>query len=94
MRKSARRIQSYALAVSSHTPVASMPELPTIAASGVPAISRQYGGTKSLRQRTHTISRDLAAQYEIDQALQTPALKARLDAEARRRPRGRQRSAH
>ena len=69
-----------ALAVSSRAPVASMPELPTIAASGVPDFEaiQWYGVVAPARTPSAVIS---LLNAEIGRALQTPALKARLDAE-------------
>lgn len=69
-----------ALAVSSRAPVASMPELPTIAASGVPDFEaiQWYGMVAPARTPAAVIS---LLNAEIGRALQTPALKARLDAE-------------
>jgi tripartite-type tricarboxylate transporter receptor subunit TctC len=69
-----------ALAVSSRAPVASMPELPTIAASGVPDFEaiQWYGIVAPARTPAAVIS---LLNAEIGRALQTPALKARLDAE-------------
>jgi len=69
-----------ALAVSSRSPVASMPDLPTIAASGVPDFEaiQWYG----IVAPAHTPAAVIALlNAEIGRALQTPALKARLDAE-------------
>ena len=69
-----------ALAVSSRSPVASMPDLPTIAASGVPDFEaiQWYGVVAPARAPAAVI---LLLNAEIGRALQTPALKARLDAE-------------
>ena len=69
-----------ALAVSSRSPVASMPDLPTIAASGVPDFEaiQWYGIVAPARTPAAVIS---LLNAEIGRALQTPALKARLDAE-------------
>jgi tripartite-type tricarboxylate transporter receptor subunit TctC len=69
-----------ALAVSSRSPVASMPELPTIAASGVPDFEaiQWYGIVAPARTPTPVIT---LLNAEIGRALQTPALRARLDAE-------------
>ena len=69
-----------ALAVSSRTRVASLPEVPTIAASGLPDFEaiQWYGIVAPARTPEAVIARLNA---EIDRALQTPELKARLDAE-------------
>jgi len=69
-----------ALAVSSRSPVASMPDLPTIAASGVPDFEaiQWYGIVAPARTPAAVIA---LLNAEIGRALQTPALKARLDAE-------------
>lgn len=69
-----------ALAVSSRTPVASMPGVPTIAASGVPDFEaiQWYGIVAPARTPPAVIA---LLNAEIGRALQTPALKARLDAE-------------
>ena len=69
-----------ALAVSSRSPVASMPDLPTIAASGVPDFEaiQWYGIVAPARTPAAVIA---LLNAEIARALQTPALKARLDAE-------------
>jgi tripartite-type tricarboxylate transporter receptor subunit TctC len=69
-----------ALAVSSAKPVESMPDLPTIAASGVADFEaiQWYGVVAPARTPAAIITRLNA---EINHALQTPALKARLDAE-------------
>jgi tripartite-type tricarboxylate transporter receptor subunit TctC len=68
------------LAVSSRTPVASMPDLPTIAASGVPDFEavQWYGLVAPARTPPAVIALHNA---EAGRALQTPELKARLDAE-------------
>jgi tripartite-type tricarboxylate transporter receptor subunit TctC len=69
-----------ALAVSSKARVASMPDLPTIAASGVPDFEaiQWYGLVAPARTPPAVIA---LLNAEVDRALQTPALKARLDAE-------------
>jgi tripartite-type tricarboxylate transporter receptor subunit TctC len=69
-----------ALAVSSRAPVASMPGVPTIAASGVPDFEaiQWYGIVAPARTPPAVIA---LLNAEIGRALQTPALKARLDAE-------------
>jgi len=69
-----------ALAVSSRSPVASMPDLPTIAASGVPDFEaiQWYGIVAPARTPAAVIA---LLNAEVGRALQTPALKARLDAE-------------
>ncbi len=80
MLQQVKAVKLRALAVSSRSPVASMPDLPTIAASGVPdfeAIQR-YGVVAPARAPAAVI---LLLNAEIGRALQTPALKARLDAE-------------
>ena len=69
-----------ALAVSSRSPVASMPDLPTIAASGVPDFEAiQWYGIVAPASTPAAVIALLNA--EIGRALQTPALRARLDAE-------------
>ena len=69
-----------ALAVSSRTPVAGLPGVPTIAASGMPDFEavQWYGIVAPARTPPAVIARLNA---EIGRALQTPELKARLDAE-------------
>jgi len=69
-----------ALAVSSKSRVASMPDLPTIAESGVPDFEaiQWYGIVAPARTPAAVIA---LLNAEVDRALQTPALKARLDAE-------------
>ena len=69
-----------ALAVSSRAPVASLPDVPTIAASGFRDFEaiQWYGVVAPARTPTAVIARLNA---EIGRALQTPELKARLDAE-------------
>jgi tripartite-type tricarboxylate transporter receptor subunit TctC len=69
-----------ALAVSSRTPVASLPGVPTIAASGVPDFEaiQWYGIVAPARTPPAVIA---LLNAEIGRALQTPALKSRLDAE-------------
>jgi len=69
-----------ALAVSSRTAVASLPDVPTIAASGLPDFEaiQWYGIVAPARTPAAVIVRLNA---EIGRALQTPELKARLDAE-------------
>ncbi len=69
-----------ALAVSSRLPVASLPELPTIAASGVADFEaiQWYGIVAPARTPAAVIA---LLNAEIGRALQTPALKERLDAE-------------
>ncbi len=69
-----------ALAVSSRTPLASMPELPTIAASGVPEFEAvQWYGIVAPAQTPAAVIALLNA--EINRALLSPALKLRLEAE-------------
>jgi tripartite-type tricarboxylate transporter receptor subunit TctC len=69
-----------ALAVSSRTPVASMPDVPTIAASGVPDFEAiQWYGLVAPARTPATVIALLNA--EVGRALHTPELKARLDAE-------------
>ena len=69
-----------ALAVSSRTPLASMPELPTIAASGVPEFEAiQWYGIVTPAQTPAAVIALLNA--EINRALLSPALKERLEAE-------------
>jgi tripartite-type tricarboxylate transporter receptor subunit TctC len=69
-----------ALAVSSLKPVDSLPDLPTIAASGVPDFEaiQWYGVVAPARTPAPIVARLNA---EINRALATPALKARLDTE-------------
>jgi len=69
-----------ALGVSSRMPVASMPGVPTIAASGVPDFEaiQWYGIVAPTRTPPAVIA---LLNAEIGRALQTPALKSRLDAE-------------
>jgi tripartite-type tricarboxylate transporter receptor subunit TctC len=69
-----------ALAVSSKARVASMPDLPTIAASGVPDFEaiQWYGIVAPARTPAGVIA---LLNAEVGRALQTPALKERLDAE-------------
>ena len=69
-----------ALAVSSLAPVASLPDVPTIAASGVPDFEaiQWYGIVAPARTPPAVIA---LLNAEIGRALQTPELKARLDAE-------------
>jgi tripartite-type tricarboxylate transporter receptor subunit TctC len=69
-----------ALAVSSRSRVASMPDVPTIAASGVPDFEaiQWYGLVAPARTPPAVIA---LLNAEVARALQTPALKARLDAE-------------
>jgi tripartite-type tricarboxylate transporter receptor subunit TctC len=69
-----------ALAVSSRLPVASLPELPTIAASGLADFEaiQWYGIVAPARTPAAVIA---LLNAEIGRALQTPALKERLDAE-------------
>jgi tripartite-type tricarboxylate transporter receptor subunit TctC len=69
-----------ALAVSSRSPVASMPDLPTIAASGVPDFEaiQWYGLVAPARTPAAVIA---LLNAEVGRALQMPALKTRLDAE-------------
>jgi len=69
-----------ALAVSSRVPVASMPGVPTIATSGVPDFEaiQWYGIVAPARTPPAVIA---LLNAEIGRALQTPALKNRLDAE-------------
>ncbi len=69
-----------ALAVSSRLPVASMPDVPTIAASGVPDFEaiQWYGLVAPARTPAAVIA---LLNAEVGRALQTPALRARLDAE-------------
>ncbi len=69
-----------ALAVSSKSRVASMPDLPTIAASGVPDFEaiQWYGIVAPARTPAAVIA---LLNAEVGRALQTPALKERLDAE-------------
>ena len=69
-----------ALAVSSRTPVANLADVPTIAASGLPDFEaiQWYGIVAPARTHAAVIARLNA---EIGRALQTPELKARLDAE-------------
>ena len=69
-----------ALGVSSRTPVSSMPDVPTIAASGVPDFEavQWYGIVVPARTPAAVIT---LLNAEINRALSTPALKARLDAE-------------
>ena len=69
-----------ALAVSGRTPLASLPDVPTIAASGLPDFEaiQWYGVVAPARTPPAVIARLNA---EIGRALQTPELKARLDAE-------------
>ncbi len=69
-----------ALAVSSRTPVASLPDVPTIAASGFRDFEaiQWYGVVAPAGTPPAVIARLNA---EIGRALQTPELKARLDAE-------------
>jgi tripartite-type tricarboxylate transporter receptor subunit TctC len=69
-----------ALGVSSRTPVSSMPDVPTIAASGVPDFEavQWYGIVVPARTPAAVIT---LLNAEINRALATPALKARLDAE-------------
>jgi tripartite-type tricarboxylate transporter receptor subunit TctC len=69
-----------ALAVSSKSRVASMPDLPTIAASGVPDFEaiQWYGIVAPARTPAGVIA---LLNAEVGRALQTPALKERLDAE-------------
>ena len=69
-----------ALAVSSRTPLASMPELPTIAASGVPDFEAiQWYGIVAPAQTPAAVIALLNA--EINRALPSPAFKERLEAE-------------
>ena len=69
-----------ALAVSSLTPLASMPDLPTIAASGVPQFEAiQWYGIVAPAQTPAAVIALLNA--EINRALLSPALKARLETE-------------
>jgi tripartite-type tricarboxylate transporter receptor subunit TctC len=69
-----------ALAVSSRTPLASMPELPTIAASGVPEFEAiQWYGIVAPAQTPAAVIALLNT--EINRALLSPALKERLEAE-------------
>jgi tripartite-type tricarboxylate transporter receptor subunit TctC len=69
-----------ALAVSSLAPVASLPDVPTIAASGLPDFEaiQWYGVVAPARTPPAVIARLNA---EIGRALQAPEIKARLDAE-------------
>jgi tripartite-type tricarboxylate transporter receptor subunit TctC len=69
-----------ALAVSSLKPVSSMPDLPTVAASGVPDFEaiQWYGVVAPARTPAAVIA---LLNAEINRALETPALRARLDAE-------------
>jgi len=69
-----------ALAVSSLKPVDGMPDLPTIAASGVPDFEaiQWYGVVAPARTPAAVIA---LLNAEINRALDAPALKARLDAE-------------
>jgi tripartite-type tricarboxylate transporter receptor subunit TctC len=69
-----------ALAVSSRSPVASMPDLPTIAASGVPDFEaiQWYGIVAPARTPPAVVA---LLNEEINRALTSPAMKARLDAE-------------
>jgi tripartite-type tricarboxylate transporter receptor subunit TctC len=69
-----------ALAVSSLAPVASLPDVPTIAASGLPDFEaiQWYGIVAPARTPQAVIARLNA---EIGRALQAPEIKARLDAE-------------
>jgi len=68
-----------ALGVSSRTPVASMPEVPTIAAT-IPDFEaiQWYGIVAPARTPTAVIA---LLNAEIGRALETPALRTRLDAE-------------
>jgi tripartite-type tricarboxylate transporter receptor subunit TctC len=68
------------LAVSGLKPVDSMPDLPTIAASGVPDFEaiQWYGLVAPARTPAAVIA---LVNAEVGRALQTPELKARLDAE-------------
>jgi tripartite-type tricarboxylate transporter receptor subunit TctC len=69
-----------ALAVSSLTPVASLPDVPTIAASGLPGFEavQWYGIVAPARTPPAVIA---LLNAEIGRALKSPELKARLDAE-------------
>jgi tripartite-type tricarboxylate transporter receptor subunit TctC len=69
-----------ALAVSSRSPVASLPDVPTIAASGVPDFEaiQWYGLVAPARTPAAVIA---LLNAEVGRALQTPELRARLDAE-------------
>jgi tripartite-type tricarboxylate transporter receptor subunit TctC len=69
-----------ALAVSSLHPIDSLPGLPTIAAGGVPDFEaiQWYGIVAPARTPPEVIA---LLNTEVNHALQTPALKARLDAE-------------
>jgi len=69
-----------ALAVSSKSPVASMPDLPTIASAGMPDFEaiQWYGVVAPARTPAAVVS---LLNEEINRALTSPALKARLDAE-------------
>jgi tripartite-type tricarboxylate transporter receptor subunit TctC len=69
-----------ALAVSSRSPVASMPDLPTIASAGMPDFEaiQWYGVVAPARTPPAVVA---LLNEEINRALTSPALKARLDAE-------------
>ena len=69
-----------ALAVSSRAPVASMPELPTIASAGMPDFEaiQWYGIVAPARTPPAVVA---LLNEEINRALTSPAMKARLDAE-------------
>ena len=69
-----------ALAVSSRGPVASLPDLPTIASAGMPDFEaiQWYGVVAPARTPAAVVA---LLNEEINRALASPALKARLDAE-------------